>query len=229
MFATALNTAILRLNPDGGVRALGDARLWTCRVLADGRHAFLLRLFAPAAAATVSGQTEATDTAVPPAPTFDYAEALARMDAEIIEILAPAFLEHGPGELAALQAALAAGDAEEVLRRAHGLKGTLAAFGAAPAERCAAQMETMAKAGDLQPLQRLLAVDARLVELALLGDARAVEIDAGDHLPLLHRAVEVHQQFLHAAGHLRSDHHGHAGRHRPGRGQRQMGDHVDVQ
>lgn len=32
------------------VRSLGDARLWTCRVLADGRHAFLLRLYAPAGA-----------------------------------------------------------------------------------------------------------------------------------------------------------------------------------
>jgi len=32
------------------VRTLGDARLWTCRVTADGAHAFLMRLFAPAGA-----------------------------------------------------------------------------------------------------------------------------------------------------------------------------------
>ena len=31
-------------------RAFEGARLWTCRVLADGRHAFLLRLFLPAGA-----------------------------------------------------------------------------------------------------------------------------------------------------------------------------------
>jgi dienelactone hydrolase len=30
------------------VRSMREARLWTCRVVADGRHAFLLRLFAPA-------------------------------------------------------------------------------------------------------------------------------------------------------------------------------------
>lgn len=32
------------------VRHLGDARLWTLRVLTDGRHAFVLRVFAPAGA-----------------------------------------------------------------------------------------------------------------------------------------------------------------------------------
>lgn len=32
------------------VRALDDARLWTCRVSTDGAHAFLLRLFAPTGA-----------------------------------------------------------------------------------------------------------------------------------------------------------------------------------
>jgi hypothetical protein len=31
------------------VRRLGDARLWTCRVLTDERHAFLMRLFTPPA------------------------------------------------------------------------------------------------------------------------------------------------------------------------------------
>lgn len=43
-----------------------------------------------------------------------------------------------------------------MLRRAHSLKGTLAAFGAQPAERHAAEIEALAKAGDLKCLNSLL-------------------------------------------------------------------------
>jgi PAS domain S-box-containing protein len=93
--------------------------------------------------------------AVPPAPTFDYAEALKGMDAEIIEIIVPAFLEHQAKELDDLRWALVAGDAPAVMRRAHSLKGTLAALGARPAERRAAEMEVLAKAGNLGEMDAL--------------------------------------------------------------------------
>ncbi|MDP1524562.1 MAG: response regulator [Rhodocyclaceae bacterium] len=95
--------------------------------------------------------------AVLPAPTFDYAAAVAGMDAEIIEILAPAFLELHENELGGLRDAIANGDTEETMRRAHGLKGTLAAFGAQPAERRAAEMEVLTKAGQQGALPPLLA------------------------------------------------------------------------
>ncbi len=94
--------------------------------------------------------------AVAPAPSFNYRAALQAMDAEIIEILAPAFLEHYPAELAALHAAIAAGDSTTAMRHAHGLKGTLAAFGAKPCERNAAKIETLAKAGDLPAARQFL-------------------------------------------------------------------------
>ena len=88
---------------------------------------------------------------------FDYTAALAAMDAEIIEIIAPAFLEHYTKEFDDLRSAISAGDAATAMRHAHSLKGTLAAFGAEPARRCAGTMETLAKAGDLSTLDGLLA------------------------------------------------------------------------
>jgi HPt (histidine-containing phosphotransfer) domain-containing protein len=79
------------------------------------------------------------------------------MDAEIIEIIAPAFLEHYANELAALEAAILLGDAPATGRHAHGLKGTLAAFGAQPAERRAAEIEALAKISELSGLAPLFA------------------------------------------------------------------------
>ena len=94
--------------------------------------------------------------AAPPTPAFDYAAALAAMDAEIIEVLTPAFLGHYEHELASLRASIAAGNSAETMRHAHGLKGTLAAFGAEPATRRAAEIEVLAGADDLSGLPPLL-------------------------------------------------------------------------
>jgi HPt (histidine-containing phosphotransfer) domain-containing protein len=88
--------------------------------------------------------------------SFDYAAALAGMDQEIIEIIAPVFLEHQGSELAALRQSIASSDAATAIRHAHGLKGTLAAFGAQPAERRAAEIEALAKAGDFGQMGALL-------------------------------------------------------------------------
>jgi len=119
-----------------------------------------LRLFAPQGAPVNAAPTRdalpEAGRAVPPAPTFDYAAALAVMDAEIVEIIAPAFLDHYQNELASLRTGIAAGDSAEAMRRAHGLKGTLAAFGAEPAMRRAAEIEALAKVEDLTGLPPLL-------------------------------------------------------------------------
>ena len=71
------------------------------------------------------------------------------MDQEIVDIIAPAFLEHYRSELESMRRAAQAGDTDDLQRRAHGMKGTLAAFGAEPAQRNATEIESRAKAGDL--------------------------------------------------------------------------------
>jgi PAS domain S-box-containing protein len=81
---------------------------------------------------------------------FDYAAALSGMDAEIIEILTPAFIEHYPNEMRTLREAIAAENVAVVLRSAHALRGTLAAFGADPALRRSAELETIARQGHLR-------------------------------------------------------------------------------
>jgi len=99
---------------------------------------------------------------------FDYAEAIAAMDADILEAIAPAFLDHYPREAERLQAALAKGDASATRQIAHSLKGTLGAFGAEPAMRRANELEALARAGDLanaEPLARQVFESAgRLVD-----------------------------------------------------------------
>jgi len=100
---------------------------------------------------------------------FDYAAGVASMDAEIIEIILPAFLDHYQKELDALRLAATAGDVAATQRHAHGLKGTLAAFGARPAERRAAEIESLAKAGDLHRFDELyLALSGETQRLAAI-------------------------------------------------------------
>jgi signal transduction histidine kinase/CheY-like chemotaxis protein len=96
-------------------------------------------------------------------PVFNYRQAAKAMDAEIVQILSPIYLDHYQIELDELRNAFAAKDRGEILRRAHSLKGTLAAFGAEPAQRCAAEIETLAKAGELGGLEKVI---ERLVEEA---------------------------------------------------------------
>ena len=81
---------------------------------------------------------------------FDYAAAVQAMDADIVEIVAPAFLEHFPMDCTQLRAGLAAADADVVMRVAHSMRGSLSAFGAEPAARRAAELEILARAGNLR-------------------------------------------------------------------------------
>ena len=85
-----------------------------------------------------------------PLADFDYAAAVAAMDAEIVEVITPAFLEHFPKDCAQLRAGLAAGDADMVMRVTHSMRGSLSAFGADPATRRAKELEALARAGDLR-------------------------------------------------------------------------------
>jgi PAS domain S-box-containing protein len=97
----------------------------------------------PAALAGHSGIDDPTPA------DFDYATAINAVDADIVEVITPAFLDHFPRECGQLKTALAAADADAVYRLAHSMKGSLSVFGAGPATRRAAELETLARAGDL--------------------------------------------------------------------------------
>jgi PAS domain S-box-containing protein len=124
--------------------------------------------------AALAGHSEIDDLA--PA-DFDYGAAVAAMDADIIEVITPAFLDHFPQECLQLKALLAASDADAVYRLAHSIKGSLSVFGASPATRHAAELETLARAGDLSNaeavVRHLFAEADRLVRAleALAKDA----------------------------------------------------------
>ena len=103
--------------------------------------------------AALSGQGNAPGLAQ--AASFDYRQALGGMDAEIIEIIVPVFLEHYRRELDDLSLALVAGDSDTAHRLSHALKGTLATFGAGPAQQLAADIESCCKARKLDEALRL--------------------------------------------------------------------------
>ncbi|WP_332862521.1 response regulator [Janthinobacterium svalbardensis] len=75
------------------------------------------------------------------APRFDYGAALANADADVIGIIGASFLAGLPEQLAALRAALKAGDRPTASRQAHTLAGLLANFHAIPAVAIAAAIE----------------------------------------------------------------------------------------
>jgi PAS domain S-box-containing protein len=82
---------------------------------------------------------------------FDREEALGRVggEADLLRELAEMFLAESPGWMAAIAAALAAGDADAVRRKAHTLKGSVGTFGARRAREAALQMEEIGGTGDL--------------------------------------------------------------------------------
>jgi len=70
-------------------------------------------------------------------------------DTEFLAELLEAFYDDSPRQLAAMQAALAAGNAEDLRRAAHSLKSNSANFGAMALSRSCKELEEMGKAGML--------------------------------------------------------------------------------
>ena len=70
-------------------------------------------------------------------------------DADMLETLIGLFETTTPDDLATLKRALDAGDAEAMSRAAHKIKGAVGNFAAESARRCAQQLETLGKAGQL--------------------------------------------------------------------------------
>jgi len=142
-----------------------------------------LETWAPAATPAI-GRDRAPDLAADPAPAaapgpdaFDYEKAACAQDEEIVEIITPVFREAYPQDCAQLRAGLAAANADQVMRVAHSLKGTLGAFGAEPAMRRAAELEALARAGDLGGAEELAGLlfaesDRLLAALAALEARR---------------------------------------------------------
>ena len=79
---------------------------------------------------------------------FDYAQALAETNPQLVCMIAPAALEQYPADMAAIDGALTAGDAREAARAAHSMSGTLGLFKARPAVAIVRAIEKHARAGD---------------------------------------------------------------------------------
>ena len=106
-------------------------------------------------------------------PALDHELAMARVggDAELLKELAALFLEESPRLMTELRDAYARADSRAVERTAHGLKGSVANFGAKRAVEAAFQIEQSGRAGDLGPVANLLAAldEALFVLHAELG------------------------------------------------------------
>jgi HPt (histidine-containing phosphotransfer) domain-containing protein len=90
--------------------------------------------------------------AAPLAMGFDYAEALAAQDQELVDIVQQPFIEQWPVDLEKIESALALGDFKGVMYTVHALKGTLLMFGAVPASQLASEMQAFAASGEAAPL-----------------------------------------------------------------------------
>ena len=90
---------------------------------------------------------------------LDRATALARVggDLDLLKEIAALFLDEYPRELREIHTALASGDALTLERSAHGLKGSVANFGARAAVDAAFQLEQFGKAGKLDQVPPALA------------------------------------------------------------------------
>ena len=89
-------------------------------------------------------------------PAFDYAQGMAGVDQEVVDIIAEPFLTEWPQDLERLQGALVANDPKVILHVAHSLKGTMAMFGARPASELAQHMERQANLGQMDGMREMV-------------------------------------------------------------------------
>lgn len=85
-------------------------------------------------------------------------------DVELVREIAGLFLQSSPDVLRQIREALARGDAEQVRRAAHTLKGSAANFLAKPVSDAAFRVEKLGRAGDLGPVPEALAALEAQVE-----------------------------------------------------------------
>ncbi len=103
-----------------------------------------------------------------PIGSLDREAALARVggDDELLKEIAILFLDNYQAWLAELRQAAASKDADGVQRTAHGLKGSVANFGAQDAVDAAVKLESLGRSGDLTGVSESLgALEAALETL----------------------------------------------------------------
>jgi signal transduction histidine kinase/CheY-like chemotaxis protein len=102
-------------------------------------------------------------------PPFDYAVALRGADAQVAHIVADAFLDQAPRDLAQMRTAVEAADTDTLRRIAHSLRSLLEGLKALPAQREAERLEKLAPGlpdTAAESLAALRTLDAELVALA---------------------------------------------------------------
>lgn len=101
---------------------------------------------------------------------FNYVNALAGADQEMVDIVAAAFVDQWPVDIQKIRTALQANNFQGILHTAHALKGTLSMFGAVPARDIAMRIEGLAGAEDavaIAPLVETLESEVQQFLLAL--------------------------------------------------------------
>ncbi len=81
----------------------------------------------------------------------DFHQALSWVDGDkdLLVELVGIFLQDYPAQVEELRVAISGGDADRTHRLAHGLKGSLTAFGARPAGNLAQRLELIGKSGNM--------------------------------------------------------------------------------
>ena len=100
---------------------------------------------------------------------FDRSAALSYVDGDIglLREMAELFLADYPQQMAKIQAAIANGDSQALMRGAHSLKGVVATFAAKATSEAALRLEMMGENGDLLAAREVYAVlEAEISRLA---------------------------------------------------------------
>jgi len=98
--------------------------------------------------------------------SLDHALTLVDDDRELLRAMIERFVEHGPQDLIAIQAAVAAQDAAALAGSAHRLKGALVQFGAPAAVEAASRLEIVGRTGTLGTAAKDCAkLEAELLQL----------------------------------------------------------------
>jgi two-component system sensor histidine kinase/response regulator len=103
--------------------------------------------FLPATASEIVGNPMDTQTEA----VFDRSAALSYVDGDfaLLREMAELFLADYPQQMAKIEAAIASGDSQALMRAAHALKGVVGTFAAKAAYEAALRLETMGEHGDL--------------------------------------------------------------------------------
>jgi CheY-like chemotaxis protein len=122
-----------------------------------------------------SSNTPEQDAAMDSAPTWDIAQTLETLggDEKLLYEVVEIFLEEGPKQITSLRRAIADGNAADIERTAHSLKGELGYLGISTVSQKAGELEEMGRSRDLQQSAEAFAVfDTEII--AILNSMRSV-------------------------------------------------------